>query len=129
MKRILSSVTFAACLLLTVALSDPSESFAQKGKQKPAASKPKATAPDKPTGKPADEEALKAELDEILKLDAAARVERLAAFVKANPDSPQTLRAQELLASARAALGDEKLRAGDRARPGTWRGRCGRRSG
>src|ERR1044071_6492717 len=129
MKRILSSITFAACLLLTAALSDPSESFAQKGKQKPGAPKPKATAPDKPAGKPADEEALKAELDEILKLDAAARVERLAAFVKANPDSPQTLRAQELLASARAALGDEKLRAGDRARPGTWRGRCGRRSG
>src|ERR1044071_1502284 len=133
MKRILSSITFAACLLMTAALSDPFESAAQKkpaqeGKQKPAASKPKTPAA-KPAAQPADEDALKAELDEILKLDAAARVERLTAFVKANPDSPQTLRAQELLASARAALGDEKLRAGDRARPGTWRGRCGRRSG
>src|SRR5215216_5472241 len=117
MKRILSSVTFAACLLMPAALSDPFESAAQKksapeGKQKPAASKPKTTAP---AAKPGDEDALKAELDEALKLDAATRVERLAAFVKANPDSPQTLRAQELLASARAALGDEKLRAGDHA--------------
>src|SRR5918998_4996068 len=103
MKRILSSVTFAACLLLTAALSDPFVSFAQKGKQKPAASKPKTTAPDKSAAKPADEDALKAELDEILKLDAAARVERLTAFVKANPDTPQTLRAQELLTGARAA--------------------------
>lgn len=112
MKRTLSSFTLAACLLTTAALSD---AFAQRkpapqtGKGKPAAQKPK------PTAKPADEEALKAELDEVLKLDAAARVERLTAFVKANPDAPQTLRAQELLTSARAALGDEKLRAGDHA--------------
>ncbi|HWS86345.1 MAG TPA: hypothetical protein VN282_05255 [Pyrinomonadaceae bacterium] len=114
MKRILSSVSFAACLLMTAALSDPFDSFAQQGKQKPAASKSKTPAA-KPAARPGDEDALKAELDEILKLDAAARVERLTAFVRANPDTPQTLRAQELLASARAALGDEKLRAGDRA--------------
>lgn len=107
MKRTLTSFTLAVCLLTTAALSD---SYAQRkpaptGKAKPAAVKPK----------PADEEALKAELDEVLKLDAATRVERLTAFVKANPDSPQTLRAQELLVGARAALGDEKLRAGDHA--------------
>ncbi len=104
MKRTLTGFTLAACLLTTAALSD---SYAQKKpappKLKPAAAKPN----------PVDEEALKAELAEVLKLDAATRVERLTAFVKANPDSPQTLRAQELLASARAALGDEKLRAGD----------------
>src|SRR5215203_3753221 len=106
MKRTLSSFTLAACLLTTAALSD---SHAQKkpapqtGKAKPAAAKP------------ADEVALKAELDEVLKLDAATRVERLTAFIKANPDSPQTLRAQELLVVARASLGDEKLRAGDHA--------------
>src|SRR5919205_107832 len=34
---------------------------------------------------------------------------------KAKPAPPQTLRAREFLTSARAALGDEKLRAGDRA--------------
>src|SRR5829696_3020507 len=105
MKRTLNSFTLAACLLTTAALSDSyaQRKPAQAGKGKPAAAKP------------GDEDALKAELDEALKLDAATRVERLTAFVKANPDSPQTLRAQELLASARAALGDEKLRAGDRA--------------
>jgi tetratricopeptide (TPR) repeat protein len=86
---------------------------AQTGKPKPKTTttgKPKAAAQ-----KPADEDALKAELEEVLKLDAAARVERLRAFVKENPDSAQTLRAQELLTSARAALGDERLRGGDRA--------------
>ena len=84
MKRTLSSVTFAACLLLAAALSDPFESFAQK---KPAASKPKTPAPAaKPktaAANPADDDALKAELDEIVKLDAATRVERLTAFLKA----------------------------------------------
>src|SRR5215212_1246373 len=114
MRRTFTSFILAACLLTTAAVS---ASFAQRkpapqaGKGKPAASKPKPAAP----ARPADEDALKAELDEVLKLDAATRVERLTAFVKANPDSPQTLRAQELLASARAALGDERLRAGDRA--------------
>ncbi len=105
MKRTLTGFTLAACLLTTAALSD---SYAQK---KPAAQPKLGQAA--AAAKPADEEALKAELAEVLKLDAATRVERLTAFVKANPDSPQTLRAQELLASARAALGDEKLRAGD----------------
>jgi tetratricopeptide (TPR) repeat protein len=86
---------------------------AQAGKPKPkttVAGKPKAA-----TAKPVDEDALKAELDEVVKLDVAARIERLRVFVKENPDSAQTLRAQELLTSARAALGDEKLRNGDRA--------------
>lgn len=111
MKRTLISVALASFLTLTAAAAAAQRKPApQAGKGKPAASKPKPAAP-----KPADEDALKAELDEVLKLDAAARVERLAAFVKANPDSPQTLRAQELLTSARAALGDERLRAGDRA--------------
>jgi Flp pilus assembly protein TadD len=113
MKRTFTSFTLMLCLTLAAAAS-----FAQRkpeaGKGKPAAAKPKPAAA-KPVAKPADEDALKAELDEVLKLDAATRVERLTAFVKANPDSPQTLRAQELLTSARAALGDEKIRAGDHA--------------
>ncbi|HEX8187011.1 MAG TPA: tetratricopeptide repeat protein, partial [Pyrinomonadaceae bacterium] len=113
MKRTFTSFALAACLMLTAA---PSDSHAQRKpappKLKPAAAKPKPAAA-KP--KPAGEDALRAELDEVLKLDAAGRVKRLTAFVEANPDSPQTLRAQELLTSARAALGDEKLRGGDRA--------------
>ncbi|MBV9926362.1 MAG: hypothetical protein JOZ96_15185 [Acidobacteria bacterium] len=109
MKRTFASFALSSFLTLTAGAS-----FAQR---KPAAQKPKAadTKPKPAAAKPAGEDALKAELDEIVKLDAAARVERLTAFLKANPDSPQTLRAQELLTSARAALGDEKLRAGDRA--------------
>ncbi|HYN85791.1 MAG TPA: hypothetical protein VER32_11080, partial [Pyrinomonadaceae bacterium] len=62
---------------------------------------------------PEDEAALKAELDEVVKLSAAERVERLTAFVKAHPRSESVLRARELLVGARAALGDERLGAGD----------------
>jgi tetratricopeptide (TPR) repeat protein len=106
MKRTFTGFTLIAFLTLTAV-----PSFTQR---KPAAPKLKPAAA-KPAANPADEDALKAELDGVLKLDAAARVERLTAFVRANPDAPQTLRAQELLTSARAALGDEKLRAGDHA--------------
>ena len=115
MKRTFSSFTLAILLLATTA------ALTSHAQRKPAGSKPSAqkgkgkAAPKAPAAKPADEDALKAELDEVLKLDAATRVERLQAFLKANPETPQTLRAQELLTSARAALGDERLRGGDRA--------------
>jgi tetratricopeptide (TPR) repeat protein len=122
MKRLLSSLSIALLLLLTaapgaVAQRKPAASkpAAQTEKGKPAAGKTKSAAGKVKPAKPADEDALKAELDEVVKLDAAARVERLQAFVKANPDTTQTLRARELLTSARAALGDERLRTGDRA--------------
>jgi tetratricopeptide (TPR) repeat protein len=116
MKRTFISFTFMAFLTLNAAgVSAQRKPAPQAGKGKPVASKPKLAAAQPAASQPADEDALKAELDEVLKLDAAARVERLTAFVKANPDSPQTLRAQELLTSARAALGDERLRAGDHA--------------
>ncbi|HJQ33679.1 MAG TPA: tetratricopeptide repeat protein [Pyrinomonadaceae bacterium] len=126
MKRSLSSLSIASLLMLTAATAAVAQRKpAAQTEKKPAAAKPSANSKTKPTGKaaaakskkaaPASEDALKAELDEIVKLDAAARVERLQAFVKENPDTPQTLRAQELLTSARAALGDERLRGGDRA--------------
>jgi tetratricopeptide (TPR) repeat protein len=91
---------------------------AAQGAKKPAAARPKASA--KGAG---GEDAQKSELEEIVKTDdagralhsAAERVERLQAFVKDHPNSAQLLRAEELLTSARAALGDEKLRGGDRA--------------
>ncbi|HEX5708716.1 MAG TPA: tetratricopeptide repeat protein, partial [Pyrinomonadaceae bacterium] len=60
-----------------------------------------------------DEATLKAELDEVVKLPVGERVERLSAFVAAHPRSESTLRARELLVGARAALGDERLSAGD----------------
>ncbi|HEX7312720.1 MAG TPA: tetratricopeptide repeat protein [Pyrinomonadaceae bacterium] len=119
MKRTFNGFTLVVLLTLTAVPSFAQRKPAtQEDKGKPAASKQKTPAAQpKPAAasKPLDEDALKAELDEALKLDVAARVERLAAFVKANPDSPQTLRAQELLTSARAALGDQKLRGGDYA--------------
>ena len=113
MERTFTGFALVALLTLTAPPSSAQRKPAAPKPKAPAA-KPKAAAA-KPATKPADEDALKAELDGVKNLDAAARVERLEAFVKANPDSPQTLRAQELLAGARAALGDQKLRTGDRA--------------
>ncbi|HYH85006.1 MAG TPA: hypothetical protein VEX60_05945, partial [Pyrinomonadaceae bacterium] len=105
-------LTPLACITLLLVLSG--DIVAQRkpagAKSAPQTGKPKAT-----PAVAADEATLKAQLDEIVKLAASERVGRLEEFVKSNPDSPQTVRAQELLASARAALGDEKLRSGDRA--------------
>jgi tetratricopeptide (TPR) repeat protein len=129
MKRVWSSF---ACLILLAALAGaaPPQRKPAAG-AKPAAKAGKKSAPSQAGKKPAGarakgaggEEAQKSELDEIAKLDdagqpvlaAAERVERLQAFIKKHPDSPQLLRAEELLTSARAALGDERLRGGDRA--------------
>ena len=60
------------------------------------------------------DERLKAELRAAIALPSAERVERLKAFVEAHPLSAMTTRARELLVSARAALGDERLQAGDK---------------
>lgn len=63
----------------------------------------------------ADEEAEKAELKAALSLPPAERIEKFKAFVAAHPNSTQKIRAQELIVSTRAQLGDEKLRAKDTA--------------
>src|SRR5215207_2429078 len=109
MKRFLLSLSIALTLLSVVPAPCAS---AQKKGQKPAA------APAKPKATPAaakDDDALKAELDEILKLAPAERVARLEELVKSNRLSEALAPlAQGLLTSARAALGDERLRAGDR---------------
>jgi tetratricopeptide (TPR) repeat protein len=105
MKQALLNLASVLLLLSSCAV----ETHAQR---KPAAqTAKKTTTASKP--KPAGEGASGSELDEIAKLGAAERVERLQAFIKDNPKSPSLLRAQELLTSARAALGDEKMRAGD----------------
>ena len=116
-----------ACVILLLALAGASSAQRKTAATaKPQAQGPKKTAASRPktTAKGAGgEDAQKAELDEIVKadgagqpvLDAAERVERLQAFIKKHPDSAQLLRAEELLTSARAALGDERLRGGDRA--------------
>jgi tetratricopeptide (TPR) repeat protein len=64
---------------------------------------------------PADDEAEAEEVEVTLTLPVTARVDALKAFLAAPPDSKSRARAAELLLSARAALGDERLRAGDNA--------------
>ncbi|MGI9105154.1 MAG: hypothetical protein ACR2G4_02780 [Pyrinomonadaceae bacterium] len=61
------------------------------------------------------DEALKAELEALLNLPVTERIEGLRAFSEANPASSLGTRAAEQLVSAHAALGDEKLQAGDGA--------------
>jgi tetratricopeptide (TPR) repeat protein/outer membrane biosynthesis protein TonB len=74
----------------------------------------------KPARKPEGESASlvkneKEELDAAIALAPAERIEKLKAFVAAHPRSALKMRALELIVSARAALGDEKLHAGDAA--------------
>lgn len=61
----------------------------------------------------AEDEKLQAELAALKSLPSAERIEKLREFIEAHPDSAVKLRAVELLVSVRAALGDEKLQAGD----------------
>ncbi len=82
-------------------------------KPKTTAAKPKAGAQKSKTAPPKDED-VQAELETIAALPPAERVGRLEEFIKQNPESPASARALELLTSARAALGDEMLRTGDR---------------
>ena len=125
MRRVLPALSVLTMLVASVCpdASAQRKAPAQPAKDKPAAAKPKPAAAPKPaapkaaaaTRAPASEEAQRAELEELARLAPAERVERLRAWVRANPKSPLLVRGQELLASARAALGDERLRASDRA--------------
>ena len=84
--------------------------------QRPKAEKKTATAKDGATKTgAASQDELNAELETISVLPLAERVERLRTFVKANARSPVAARAAEMLTGARAALGDERLQAGDTA--------------
>ena len=113
MKRLLFKLSIAF-VLLCVAAAQVAPAQKKTQGQKPAA-KP-ATAKPKATTAPKGDDALKAELDEMVKLAPSERVKRLEEFVKSNQlPEPIAQLAQALLTSARAALGDERLRAGDRA--------------
>ncbi|MCA1566821.1 MAG: hypothetical protein LC803_14490 [Acidobacteria bacterium] len=99
-------------LLLFVCLS--AATGATVAQKKPAAKGARAAAPQPPKARAArGEEALKAELEVLLKLPSAGRVEGLRAFLKANPRTPLRTRATEQLVSAHAALADERLQAQD----------------
>jgi tetratricopeptide (TPR) repeat protein len=67
------------------------------------------------TSKPAarDSGSEKAELEALVELPPAERIEKLRAFIEARPRSSLKTYAAELIVSARASLGDEKLKAGD----------------
>ena len=64
---------------------------------------------------PADDEAEAEEVEVTLTKPFAERVDKLKEFLATHPDSKSKSRATELLISARAALGDERLKAGDKA--------------
>ena len=80
-----------------------------------AANSPKTSVATKTETSPADDEAEAEEVELTLTLPVAARVEKLKDFLATHPDSKSTARATELLISARAALGDQRLKAGDNA--------------
>ncbi|HEX8456190.1 MAG TPA: tetratricopeptide repeat protein [Pyrinomonadaceae bacterium] len=106
------------CLLILLASLSGGAVFAQpkpQPKGKAARKKPTAAAASQ-TAKgraPRGEEALRAELEALLKLPASERIAGLRAFLEANPRTPLRVRATEHLVSAHAALGDERLQAQD----------------
>lgn len=115
-RSVVVAATTAPAWALQEQSSEQKAAPAQADKPKGAAAKSKPDAKGAKTPAPKiaeDEEALKAELDAIKDLPVAERVERLQAFIAAHPQSASRVRASELLTGARAALGDEKLRAGD----------------
>jgi hypothetical protein len=110
--KIRKTLSSFCLLLLFVSLSAAvAATFAQK---RPAGKAARAGALQPAKARAArGEEALKAELEALLKQPSAARVEGLRAFLKANPRSSLRARATEQLVSAHAALGDERLQAQD----------------
>lgn len=62
-----------------------------------------------------DDDAESEEVELTLTLPVETRVEELKAFIEARPDSKSKPRAIELLVSAHAALGDDRLKKGDSA--------------
>lgn len=66
-----------------------------------------------PAAPPADPEDEKEEVELTLTKPLAERIELLKEFIAANPKSVAVKRAHELIISARASLGDQKLQAGD----------------
>ncbi len=94
--------TIAVGVLLIILASSTELAFAQKsGEKKPASSSSAFLKTEKD------------ELESIISLPAVERVVRLKEFISKHPRSPLVKPAQELLVSAHATLGDEKLRVGD----------------
>jgi tetratricopeptide (TPR) repeat protein len=69
----------------------------------------------KPAAAPVDDEAESEEVELTLTKPVEQRVGLLKSFLDTHPDSKSRARALEILVSARAALGDQRLKAGDSA--------------
>ncbi|HEY1402999.1 MAG TPA: hypothetical protein VGB05_02595, partial [Pyrinomonadaceae bacterium] len=110
--KIRETLSNVCLLIMFVGLSAVAgASFAQK---RPAAKGARTAAAPPAKGRAAvSDEALKTELEALLKLPVAERVDGLRAFLKANPRSSLRTRATEQLVSAHAALGDERLQTQD----------------
>jgi Flp pilus assembly protein TadD len=108
-RKTLSNV----CLLIL--LASPGAAGAAVAQKRPAGRDAR-SGTQLPKGRAArGDEALKVELEALLKLPLAERVAGLRAFLEANPRSSLRTRATEQLVSAHAALGDERLQAQDAA--------------
>src|SRR3954466_3666146 len=125
MKRIKLSVVIVAAVLFTLL---PSAVAQERGSQtrgnrkttstKSSSKKTEPSAEPQPAANEPSSAVSGSEDDQlkaIVGLPPAERIARLQTFIEANPNSPLKIRATELLVSARAALGDEKLRGGDAA--------------
>lgn len=95
---------YTICLLLIFVCGLAGSTTAQKSKAKKPVSAPVSVTKTE-----------KEELDAAIALPAVERIEKLNAFIEAHPRSGLKTRAMELIVSAHAALGEEKLTAGDAA--------------
>ncbi|HEX8492870.1 MAG TPA: tetratricopeptide repeat protein [Pyrinomonadaceae bacterium] len=110
MKKAIYISTFS--LLLVLAIIWPCVVRAQ---ERPAGTVQSTEPAAQTTNDTSGNDPLRAELKAITELPPPERIAKLKAFIEANPLSALKTRAQELIVSAHAALGEEKLRAGDAA--------------
>lgn len=110
MKKAIYISTFS--LLLMLAAIWPLTLLAQ---ERPAGTVTSTEPAAQTTNDSSSNDPLRAELKAITELPPPERIAKLKAFIEANPLSALKTRAQELIVSAHAALGEEKLRGGDAA--------------
>lgn len=112
MKQTKSILLLCSLCLLWCSLGDTS-SAQRRQRQEQAKPAEEAAATEVPAG--ASDGTQTAELDAVLALAPAERIEQLKAFIKTRRQAPaaERTRATELLVSAHAALGDDKLKADD----------------
>ena len=113
-RETLSNVCLAILFVSLAAGATAAQKKRPAGKGARAAAQPSKARPAAATAR--TDEALKAQLEALLKLPTAERFAGLRAFLAANPRSSLKTRATEQFVSTHAALGDERLQAQDAAR-------------